>query len=299
MKLKDIFQNYESPVDEAGWEAIANRPEVVKYNRGRLIRRVCWYAIPAVVVVTAVVTAVILRQPAAPASVPTAPVATEQTGSHRAEPAPAQQTVTEEQAPVATTPPAASIDVPRSTSAGAPATVVATPSSNASAQPKRLADNSSVANPTPTPKTEVSGPTPQQAESDIRINTDVPESANGQIDATASETAEDAVSKALPEESPEEASSEYTLYIPNAFTPNGDGLNDLFFAQGSFEPTQFEMAIYNRRGEIVFLSKEIKTGWDGMRYGSVLPTDVYTYVIQYTDPAGKKHTRRGQITLVN
>ena len=50
MNLKEKFENYTQPVDESGWESIANDPALVRYNRGRLVRRICGYGIPALVV---------------------------------------------------------------------------------------------------------------------------------------------------------------------------------------------------------------------------------------------------------
>ena len=50
MKLQEKIKNYTRPVDEDGWEAISSDPTLVRYNRGRLVRRVCAYGIPALVV---------------------------------------------------------------------------------------------------------------------------------------------------------------------------------------------------------------------------------------------------------
>lgn len=57
---------------------------------------------------------------------------------------------------------------------------------------------------------------------------------------------------------------EFTVYIPNAFSPNGDGINDLFFVQGKdIDPENFELQIFNRWGEVVFETNDITEKWDG------------------------------------
>ncbi|MEA3494747.1 MAG: PKD domain-containing protein, partial [Bacteroidota bacterium] len=64
------------------------------------------------------------------------------------------------------------------------------------------------------------------------------------------------------------------LYIPNSFTPNGDGLNDEFIVKGTYI-LDFQMQIYNRWGELVFETNDYKKGWDGKYKGSNCPVGVY------------------------
>jgi gliding motility-associated-like protein len=70
------------------------------------------------------------------------------------------------------------------------------------------------------------------------------------------------------------------IFIPNAFTPNNDGTNDVFYAFSAAEMT-FHMWIYNRWGECIFESDHISKGWDGKYKGDQAPVDVYTWVIEY------------------
>lgn len=72
------------------------------------------------------------------------------------------------------------------------------------------------------------------------------------------------------------------IYIPNAFSPNGDGLNSTFFPLGFFEFTSME--IYNRWGEQLFYTEEVGNGWDGTFDGNDAHTGVYFYVIRYELP---------------
>ena len=88
------------------------------------------------------------------------------------------------------------------------------------------------------------------------------------------------------------------LWFPNAFTPNGDGLNDFARVTGFLEYyTDFSLSIYNRFGERVFYTQDIHAGWDGV-YNNV-PQDLGTYFyVFYFTLYGKKHMQKGDVTLV-
>ncbi len=96
-----------------------------------------------------------------------------------------------------------------------------------------------------------------------------------------------------------EATPKPTMYIPSAFTPNGDGINDFFGvkAQGLKE---FKMEIYNRWGEVVFSSDDINDLWDGTYEGkAITSTDVYVYQVKAignnNDPLPEE---KGKVTLI-
>ena len=88
------------------------------------------------------------------------------------------------------------------------------------------------------------------------------------------------------------------FFIPTAFTPNGDGLNDMFKVQANFVPNTFEMSIFNRKGELMFLSQDMGIGWDGQFHGQTLPSGVYVCIIKYTDSEGKMQKKQGQVMLL-
>ncbi len=94
-----------------------------------------------------------------------------------------------------------------------------------------------------------------------------------------------------------EVTSHYNIYIPNIFTPNGDGLNDVFLVYGT-GLSNFEMIIYDRWGEKLFQSKDQLQGWDGTYKGELSKDDVYTYLVKYQSLDGKKHTKTGHVTLM-
>ena len=80
------------------------------------------------------------------------------------------------------------------------------------------------------------------------------------------------------------------VYAPNAFSPNGDGLNDVFIFKG-IGIKAFKVLIYNRWGELLFQTDEINNVWDGTYKGKKLQTGVYLYkvkAISYQDVAIEK-----------
>lgn len=90
------------------------------------------------------------------------------------------------------------------------------------------------------------------------------------------------------------------IWIPNSFSPNGDGLNDIFKAASASEIKDFQLYIYNRWGQLVFESKNINIGWDGKYLGKEAPQAVYNYFISYcSDNITKsKKQKSGQINLL-
>ncbi len=87
------------------------------------------------------------------------------------------------------------------------------------------------------------------------------------------------------------------LDIPNAFTPNNDGKNDIFLAYGS-NIRSFNMKIFNQWGEMVFESNDILNGWDGTFKGERQPIGTYVYVVEASFNDGEQVIRKGSITLI-
>jgi len=92
---------------------------------------------------------------------------------------------------------------------------------------------------------------------------------------------------------------EFLLYIPNSFTPQNDGINDIFLPKG-IGIKDYELKIYSRWGEHFFTSNDLNIGWDGTldRKDRIAQLGVYVYLINVTDVFGEKHTYRGQVTLI-
>jgi gliding motility-associated-like protein len=87
------------------------------------------------------------------------------------------------------------------------------------------------------------------------------------------------------------------VFYPNAFTPNGDDLNDIFFVSGQFI-AEFDMRVYNRWGELMFSSADPLIGWDGSFRGNSMPEGTYVFVAKITDMAGRTFERTGSILLL-
>ena len=72
------------------------------------------------------------------------------------------------------------------------------------------------------------------------------------------------------------------IWVPNVFTPNGDGTNEIF-KPVTTEIQKLTMYIYNRWGEMIFETSDINGGWDGKFHGNDVPTGVYFWLIRYNE----------------
>jgi gliding motility-associated-like protein len=88
------------------------------------------------------------------------------------------------------------------------------------------------------------------------------------------------------------------VIAPNAFSPNGDGRNDVFCAKAICNTRKFNMQVFNRRGQKVFESENIREGWDGNLKGSPAGMDTYVYMIQYQTDTSEPQTLQGNISLI-
>ncbi len=87
------------------------------------------------------------------------------------------------------------------------------------------------------------------------------------------------------------------LAVPNAFSPNNDGQNDILFARGSGF-ADFELLVFNRIGELVFKTNDESSGWDGTFKGKNQEVDVYMYLLKGKCIDGQKLLYKGNITLL-
>lgn len=87
------------------------------------------------------------------------------------------------------------------------------------------------------------------------------------------------------------------LFIPDAFTPNGDGNNDIFFVRGEFI-ADINLAIFNQWGERVFESDSLDDGWDGTYKGKPSSACTYTYLVKATSISGRKITKAGHVSII-
>ena len=87
------------------------------------------------------------------------------------------------------------------------------------------------------------------------------------------------------------------FYFPNAFTPNNDGLNDIFKPTVDGNPKFYDLSIYGRWGELVFQSNNVRHGWNGYYKGNQLP-GVYIWICKYKFINEEFNTIKGKVVLI-
>lgn len=101
-----------------------------------------------------------------------------------------------------------------------------------------------------------------------------------------------------------EVKNELACYIPNSFTPNYDGKNDVFmpvFSPYGLDTEYYFLQVFDRWGAEVFSTRDYKTGWNGTFQNKAFTTlkeDVYNYQLRYRDSEGRIYTRQGVVTLM-
>jgi gliding motility-associated-like protein len=93
---------------------------------------------------------------------------------------------------------------------------------------------------------------------------------------------------------------EFQLFVPNSFTPNGDGINDVFMPKGTgMKVENFTMDIFNRAGINIFTTKDINVGWDGKVGGQVVKDATYIYKIKVVGMNGEgRRELTGYVTII-
>jgi hypothetical protein len=88
-----------------------------------------------------------------------------------------------------------------------------------------------------------------------------------------------------------------SIYVPNAFTPNIDGVNEKLYVRAN-NIDRLYFVIYDRWGEKMFETQSLAQGWDGLYEGKILPPDVYTYYLEAICEGGSTYFDKGNITLI-
>ena len=87
--------------------------------------------------------------------------------------------------------------------------------------------------------------------------------------------------------------------VPNAFTPNGDGLNEFFYPINAFKADALDFKVYNRWGQLVFKTDDWTKKWNGKIKGIPQPVGAYVWTMRYTHHnTGKKYSLKGTIMLI-
>ena len=87
--------------------------------------------------------------------------------------------------------------------------------------------------------------------------------------------------------------------VPSAFTPNNDGLNDYLYPLNASKADQMEFRVYNRMGQLVFISTNISKKWDGKFMGLPQDTGLFIWMLRYTHhDTGEKIFLKGTTLLI-
>ncbi len=95
-----------------------------------------------------------------------------------------------------------------------------------------------------------------------------------------------------------DACNEGVVFLPTGFTPNGDGNNDILYIRSNFL-TEVYLTIYDRWGEKLFETNDVRKGWDGYYKGKKLDQGVYGYYMTFKCNNGQESFKKGNITLMN
>ena len=87
------------------------------------------------------------------------------------------------------------------------------------------------------------------------------------------------------------------VFVPNVFSPNGDGKNDMLYAYGSYI-SKLEMHIFNQWGQEIKVINDVHDGWDGKYKGTPQPVGVYVYTVKAVMTDGRTIQFKGSITLL-
>ncbi len=89
------------------------------------------------------------------------------------------------------------------------------------------------------------------------------------------------------------------IAVPNAFTPNGDGLNDYLYPLNAYKADNLEFSVYNRVGQLVFHTNDWTRKWDGTIKGNPQDSGIYVWILKYTNrDTGKKVFQKGSTVLI-
>jgi gliding motility-associated-like protein len=286
---------------EALWQKIVQNPELMRFNRIQRMKRIMAYSLGGVVVSIIVSTVLWLNWPAQDKATlsQNSILATDDLSQTASEPTiapnlptePASSQVTDNQkeannttaiSPPVTSTPAMQLSTHSVTTAPATSTM---PAPNTAATPQKPANNShSRFEPATSAKNDPSV---------LNKTTPSPTILN---DTATSPSIKNVSLSPSEEELP--TMEEYELFMPNAFSPNGDGINDRYELTAAFEINSFSLYIYDKAGQLVFKSTDITHTWNGEINGNTLPADIYLYLVKYTDTFNRIHQKKGNILLI-
>ena len=294
--FKDQFDQFEVPVSDGLWDKIQQNPGWQQHLRRQKIRNLSIYTVLAVVVISS--WAVLLHQ------------------RHNIDNQDIETSLVEEDTPTvtfqetSTTQPSVNNDATPEISAdetadpasSSPEAIATTDAQSTTETMIPAEDNSSIVNPVTTESSVPQNNSAPEKSSEKAANnnnrnnksTQAAESSNKSNDTPSSNE-----SPTTPPHTSENANPNSSLFsIPNAFTPNGDGLNDVFKPVTSAEIQQYQLDIFAMSGQHIFTSRSLEYGWNGESQGGAQNSGNYIYVIKYKDSTGREHIDKGQLLLI-
>lgn len=288
---KERFEQFEAPVADNLWDKISQNPQWQQHLRRQKIKNLAFYAGVAIVAIGTCV-ALWVRQPQSE---------TEELGFDEQVATDTEQ-VAENSGLVAEV---KDTSLPQETDNTEMATdnqdITNTPVAELIAESTPTPNANETTNTTETVATTVNNVTPSTTTENKAEKTNN-ESVKASTQATKPSPKDEASASEPASSTPSSAESEVAqqsmFSIPNAFTPNGDGLNDIFMPVTSAEIVSYQMDIFMPNGQHIFASKNINFGWNGEYKGSLVNSGTYIYVIKYTSTDGKEHIDKGQLLLI-
>ena len=298
--FKDKFSQFEAPVSDGLWDKIQENPQWGKNIRKRKIKKLSIYAALTTIVISTCVVLLLHKSAPSNENFDTSLIAEQRTNE-------VQQPTIDNTATTALT----EETTVNNTTENDPITAVTSNSSNPNTNTISIVDETSL-NPIPnktettenqenkttstsstsstpgikTPSTDK--PTKSQSNNTSKTDNKGGDTPNSDMSSSNNNSA-----------SPAPENQNHSLFsIPNAFTPNGDGLNDVFRPVTAASILQYQLDIFSMNGQHLFSSKSIEYGWNGEFQGGMMDNGSYVYIIKYKDDNGKEHIDKGQLLLI-
>lgn len=293
--FKDQFDQFEAPVSDGLWDKIQQNPGWQQHLRRQKIRNLSVYAVLAVIVISSCAVLLHQRNISDNQDIDTFSVEEEELAVSSQETAdiqPANNDAMPEISADETIVPADPVLEATDTPSAQNDTETMIPAE----------DNSAVVNPA-----NIEPPVPQNNSVPEKSSEKTATNNNSNKNSTqASESNNKSNNTPGSNESPtntpntnENTNPNNSLFsIPNAFTPNGDGLNDVFKPVTSADIYQYQLDIFAMSGQHIFTSRSLEYGWNGEFQGGASNSGNYIYVIKYKDNNGKEHIDKGQLLLI-
>ncbi|MBR4535603.1 MAG: gliding motility-associated C-terminal domain-containing protein [Bacteroidales bacterium] len=296
--FKDQFDQFEAPVSDGLWDKIQQNPGWQQHLRRQKIRNLSVYAVLAVIVISSCAVLLHQRNISDNQDIDTFSVEEEELAVSSQETAdiqPANNDAMPEISADETIVPADPVLEATDTPSAQNDTETMIPAE----------DNSAVINPANTePPVPQNNSASEKSSEKNTINNKNNSNNNNSTQTSESNNKSNSTpggneSPTTPSGTSENANPNSSLFsIPNAFTPNGDGLNDVFKPVTSAEIQQYQLDIFAMSGQHIFTSRNLEYGWNGEFQGGAMNSGNYIYVIKYKETNGREHIDKGQLLLI-